>query len=129
MRMNKCKLGDLLYIKQGYAFKSEKYVECSKYRLCTLGNFDSNNDFKFNDEKATYYSDDFPKEFLLNEGDLVLPLTEQTPGLFGNSAFIPNTSDYQFVLNQRVGKVIAKDNADIVYLHYLLSTKLVRDQI
>ena len=129
MRMNKCKLGDLLYIKQGYAFKSEKYVECSKYRLCTLGNFDSNNDFKFNDAKATYYSDDFPKEFLLNEGDLVLPLTEQTPGLFGNSAFIPNTSDYQFVLNQRVGKVIAKDNADIVYLHYLLSTKLVRDQI
>jgi len=129
MKINKCKLGDLLYIKQGYAFKSERYVECSRYRLCTLGNFDNNNDFKFNDEKAVYYPEDFPKEFLLNEGDLVLPLTEQTVGLFGNSAFIPHTENYSFVLNQRVGKVIAKECADIVYLHYLLSTNLVRNQI
>ena len=129
MRINKCKLGDLLYIKQGYAFKSEKYVASSQYRLCTLGNFDSNNDFKFNDAKATYHPEDFPKEFLLNEGDLVLPLTEQTIGLFGNSAFIPHTEKFSFVLNQRVGKVVAKENADIVYLHYLLSTNLVRDQI
>lgn len=129
MKICKCKLGDLLYIKQGYAFKSEKYVMKSQYRLCTLGNFDSNNDFKFNDAKATYYPDDFPKEFLLHEKDLVLPLTEQTVGLFGNSAFIPHTDGFSFVLNQRVGKVIAKTNADIVYLHYLLSTKLVRDQI
>lgn len=129
MKINKCKLGDLLYIKQGYAFKSEKYVERSKYRLCTLGNFDNNNDFKYNDEKAVYYPEDFPKDFLLNEGDLVLPLTEQTVGLFGNSAFIPHTDDFSFVLNQRVGKVIAKDCADIVYLHYLLSTSLVRNQI
>ena len=68
MKINKCKLGDLLYIKQVYAFKSEKYVERSKYRLCTLGNFDNNNDFKYNDEKAVYYPEDFPKDFLLNEG-------------------------------------------------------------
>ena len=129
MKINKCKLGDLLYIKQGYAFKSEKYVERSQYRLCTLGNFDNNNDFKYNDEKAVYYPEDFPKDFLLNEGDLVLPLTEQTVGLFGNSAFIPHTDNFSFVLNQRVGKVIAKDCADIVYLHYLLSTSLVRNQI
>lgn len=129
MKINKCKLSDLLYIKQGYAFKSEKYVERSQYRLCTLGNFDNNNDFKYNDEKAVYYPEDFPKDFLLNEGDLVLPLTEQTVGLFGNSAFIPHTDNFSFVLNQRVGKVIAKDCADIVYLHYLLSTSLVRNQI
>lgn len=129
MKIRKCKLGDLLYIKQGYAFKSKKYISRSKYRLCTLGNFDANNGFKFNNEKATYYPEDFPKEFLLKEGDLVLPLTEQTIGLFGNSAFIPHTDEYSFVLNQRVGKVCAKDSADIVYLHYLLSTELVREQI
>ena len=129
MKINKCKLGDLLRIKQGYAFKSEKYVSQSQYRLCTLGNFGENNAFKFNDAKATYYPDDFSKDFLLHEGDLVLPLTEQTVGLFGNSAFIPRTDGYSFVLNQRVGKVIPKQNADIVFLHYLLSTPLVRDQI
>ena len=129
MKICKCKLGDLLQIKQGYAFKSEKYVEHSSYRLCTLGNFGANNNFKFNDAKATYYPDSFPKEFILQEGDLVLPLTEQTVGLFGNSAFIPHTEDYTFVLNQRVGKVMPTPKADLVFLHYLLSTKLVRDQI
>ncbi len=129
MIFNKCKLGDLMKIKQGFAFKSNRYVAKSNYRLCTLGNFNSNNDFKFNDDKATYYPEDFPKEFLLSGGDLVLPLTEQTVGLFGNSAFIPATSGFSFVLNQRVGKVIAKENADLTFLHYLLSTNIVRDQI
>jgi type I restriction enzyme S subunit len=128
--MKKCKLGDLFKIKQGYAFKSEKYLPYSKYRLCTLGNFDSNNDFQYNDSQATYYSNDFPKEFILNEGDLILPLTEQTVGLFGNSAFVPHTDDYVFVLNQRVGKIAPyEEQADIIYLHYLLSTELVRKQI
>lgn len=49
--MNKCKLGDLFYIKQGYAFKSEKYVSHSNYILCTLANFSESNNFKFSPEK------------------------------------------------------------------------------
>ena len=57
--MNKCKLGDLFYIKQGYAFKSEKYVSHSNYILCTLANFSESNNFKFSPEKATYYPDEF----------------------------------------------------------------------
>lgn len=129
MKMDKLKMGELLSIFQGYAFKSEKYIPISQWRLCTLGNFDTNNDFKFNDAKATYYPDDFPKSYVLREGDLILPLTEQVVGLFGNSAFVPNTTGYQFVLNQRVGKIIPKQGTDAVYLHYLLSTKHVRDQI
>ena len=128
--MKKVKLGDLLVIKQGYAFKSEKYINNGNYVLCTLGNFSENNDFKFIRNKATYYSDDFPHEFILREGDLVMPLTEQVIGLFGNTAFIPDTDGFNFVLNQRVGKVIPDESkVDKYYLHYLLSTDLVRNQI
>lgn len=59
-----------------------------------------------------------------------MPLTEQVVGLFGNSAFIPDMTGIQFVLNQRVGKVIPyEDKADKYYLHYLLSTELVRKQL
>lgn len=59
-----------------------------------------------------------------------MPLTEQVVGLFGNSAFIPDMPGIQFVLNQRVGKVIPyEDKADKYYLHYLLSTELVREQL
>lgn len=128
--MNKCKLGDLFYIKQGYAFKSEKYVSHSNYILCTLANFSESNNFKFSSEKATYYPDEFSHEFILCENDLIIPLTEQVVGLFGNTAFVPKTEGFQFVLNQRVGKIIPyEEKADKLFLHYLLSTQLVRDQI
>ena len=127
--MKKCRLGDLFSIQQGFAFKSEKYLTKGRYVLCTLGNISSDNNFKYDLSKANYYPDDFPKNFVLKEGDLIIPLTEQTFGLFGNTAFVPHTENFQFVLNQRVGKVIPKENVDKYYLHYLLSTDLVRNQI
>ncbi len=128
--MNRCKLGSLLKIQHGYAFKSENYVESSQYRLITLGNFAEGNSFKYNDEKATYYGAEFPSEFILKEGDLIMPMTEQVVGLFGNTAFVPKTENYTFVLNQRVGKVIYDEKkVNKYYLHYLLATNSVKQQI
>lgn len=128
--MNRVKLGDILRIKHGYAFKSENYVEKSPFALVTLANISGSNNFQFTPEKTTYYGADFPNEFMLYEDDLIMPLTEQVVGLFGNSAFVPKISGIQFVLNQRVGKVIPiADKADKYYLHYLLSTDIVRDQL
>ena len=128
--MNKVKLGELLKVKHGYAFKSENYVEKSQYALVTLANISDSNNFQFNSLKTTYYGANFPSEFELKEDDLIMPLTEQVVGLFGNSAFIPHIDNIQFVLNQRVGKVIPfEDKADKYYLHYLLSTETVRKQL
>ena len=128
--MNRVKLGDILCIKHGYAFKSENYVDKSPYALVTLANISNSNNFQFTPEKTTFYGAVFPEEFKLYEDDLIMPLTEQVIGLFGNSAFVPKIKDIQFVLNQRVGKVIPKENvADKYYLHYLLSTDIVRDQL
>ena len=128
--MNKCKLGELLNVKHGFAFKSENYVEKSEYALVTLANISSTNDFQYNEEKTTYYGASFPSEFILKTGDLIMPLTEQVEGLFGNSAFVPYIKDTTFVLNQRVGKVIVNGSkADKYYIHYLLSTDSVRDQL
>ena len=129
--MNRCKLWDIFSIKQGFAFKTENYVDNSGYRLITLWNFTSDNEFKYNDEKATYYWAEFPDDVILQKGDLIIPLTEQTEWLFWNSAFIPETNwDYVFVLNQRVWKILLKDeDTDKTYLHYLLATSNVRKQI
>lgn len=128
--MNKVKLGELLKVKHGYAFKSENYVEKSQYALVTLANISDSNNFQFNSLKTTYYGANFPSEFELKYDDLIMPLTEQVVGLFGNSAFIPHIDNIQFVLNQRVGKVIPfEDKADKYYLHYLLSTETVRKQL
>lgn len=128
--MKKCKLGELLNIKHGYAFKSENYVENSEYVLVTLANISDSNNFQFNPSKKTCYGATFPEEFKLNTGDLIMPLTEQVVGLFGNSAFVPNINGIQFVLNQRVGKIIPiEEKSDKYYLHYLLSTDIVRKQL
>lgn len=129
--MSMIKLGEVLQIQHGYAFKSKEYVEKSNYRLVTLGNFEEgNNSFKYNDAKATYYGADFPEEYVLQTGDLVMPLTEQVVGLFGNSAFIPKEEQFHFVLNQRVGKVICNENRlDKIYAHYLLATNSVKKQL
>lgn len=128
--MNRVKLGELLRIKHGYAFKSENYVEKSKYVLVTLANISNSNNFQYNKDKATYYGAGFPDEFKLSTDDLIMPLTEQVFGLFGNSAFVPYVEDVQFVLNQRVGKVVPiEEKADKYYLHYLLATDSVREQL
>ena len=53
--MNRVKLGDILRIKHGYAFKSENYVEKSPYALVTLANISGSNNFQFTPDKTTYY--------------------------------------------------------------------------
>ena len=117
-------------VAQGFAFKSEKYQSSGYYVLCTLGNIGADNNFKYDLSKANYYPDDFSHSFVLEEGDLIIPLTEQAVGLFGNTAFVPHTSNFKFVLNQRVGKIVPNPHkVDKHYLHYLLSTELVRNQI
>ena len=104
-------------------------MKSGKYVICTLGNISEDNNFKFNPSRANYYPDEFPRRFILEAGDLILPLTEQAVGLFGNSAFIPQTDEFYFVLNQRVGKIVPKSGVSKRYLHYLLSTGLVKQQI
>lgn len=124
------KLGTVLKVQHGYAFKSENYVKKSPYRLVTLGNFSENNTFKYNNPKAIYYGANFPKEFILQENDLILPLTEQVEGLFGNTALVPCSTNYKFVLNQRVGKIICNESkVDKLYLHYLLASESVKKQL
>ena len=128
--MKKIRLGDVLKIKHGFAFKSEHYVEKSDYALITLANISETNTFQLNRDKLTYYGADFPVNFILDEGDLIMPLTEQAIGLLGNSAFIPKVQGITFVLNQRVGKVVVNDDLiDKYYLHYLLSTHSVKEQL
>ena len=128
--MNKVKLGELLKIKHGFAFKSENYVDESEYALVTLANISASNNFQFNRDKTTFYGAAFPKDFILQEDDLIMPLTEQVVGLFGNSAFVPKIEGITFVLNQRVGKVVPnEEKADKYYLHYLLATDIVKDQL
>ena len=79
MELKKYKLGEILDVTRGASLSGEFYATEGKCIRLTCGNFDyQNNCFKENKSKDNlYYIGDFKPEFLMEEGDIITPLTEQ----------------------------------------------------
>lgn len=94
----------------------------------TPGNFYEEGGFKRNAEKDKYYSHSFPEEYLLKRGDIVVAMTEQSEGLLGSMAKVPE--DHKFLHNQRLGLVTAQ-NSDLYldFIYHLFRSDYVRKQI
>lgn len=122
-------LKDHIHIKHGFAFKGEFFTESGKYIVLTPGNFNEEGGFRIRPGKDRYYSGDIPEGFILNDGDLIIAMTEQGPGLLGSSAIIPEADKY--LHNQRLGLVDFVDTTilDKSFLYYLFHTRNVRGQI
>lgn len=125
----KAKLGDYLRLKHGYAFKSAFFVEQSDLIVVTPGNFFDDGGFKHKGDKEKFYDGPVPDGFMLDRGDLIVAMTEQAEGLLGSPAVIPE--DAKYLHNQRLGKVIELDeaNLDKQFLYYLFNLRTVRAQI
>ena len=124
------KLGKYLDVKRGPGLPSKFYAKCGNYIRLTLGNFNyPNGGFKQNDSKEDiYYTGPIKSEYILKEGDLITPLTEQVSGLLGETALIPESSKY--IQNGDIGLVLPIENKlDKVYCYYLLSSSLVKSQL
>jgi len=96
----------------------------------TLGNFDyANGGFKLNTSKDNlYYSGPVADNFILNEGDIITPMTEQTPGLLGSTARIPESGKY--IQSQDVGLVTCDEEMiDKDFCYYLLPSEIVKKQL
>ena len=123
-----CKLGNLLKVKHGFAFKGEYFKSEGRYILLTPGNFYESGGFKFTPEKEKYYTGTFPKEYICSSDDLIVAMTEQAEGLLGSTALVP--CDDLFLHNQRIGLVsYDRKKADKHFLYYLFRMKSVRKQI
>jgi type I restriction enzyme S subunit len=124
-----CKLGDLLEIKHGYAFRGEYFANAGSHIVLTPGNFYEEGGFKDKGDKEKFYNGPIPPDYVLNEGDLIVAMTEQGEGLLGSSAIIPRSGLY--LHNQRLGLVQVRDQSEVDkgFLHYLFSSKPVRQQI
>ena len=124
-----CKLGDLLEIKHGYAFQGEYFTNAGSHIVLTPGNFNEEGGFKDKGDKEKWYDGPIPSDYVLNEGDLIVAMTEQAEGLLGSSAIIPRSGRY--LHNQRLGLVQVRDQseADKGFLYYLFNSKPVRQQI
>ena len=130
MELKEYKLGELLDVTRGTTLSGEFYATEGEHIRLTLGHFDYiNGGFKKNTSKDNlYFTGTVREEFILNEGDIITPLTEQTFGLIGSTAMIPESGKY--IQSQDVGLI--KCNTDLLlpeFCYYLLPTKLVKDQL
>jgi len=128
--MNFESLGKLVHIKHGYAFKSEYFsLDTGRQIVLTPGNFFDGGGFKLRSDKDRFYTGDFPREFILKKNDVIIAMTEQTYGLLGSPAIIPEND--KFLHNQRLGKFELLDDsrANLKYLYYLFCIKSLRDEI
>lgn len=129
--MNIVPLSDICDLQNGFAFKSDDYIEHSTTLNCRMSNIrpDGNFDIEYNPK---YLPDSYTqkyKDFLLKDGDIVIAMTDMAndPKILGVPTIV-DTKGYDLLLNQRVGKLIfhKKDEVDVRFLQYSLNRKSVR---
>ena len=113
----KCKLGDYIRIKHGFAFKGEYITaENNGVVLVTPGNFEIGGGFK--EDKCKFFNGDYPKEYVLSPYDLIVTMTDLSKqgDTLGYSALVPKTNRV-YLHNQRIGLVdVYNPKADKMFI-------------
>ena len=130
IELKEYRLGDLLDVTRGASLSGEYYTTEGNHVRLTLGHFDYvNGGFKENKSKDNlFFNGPIRDEFILKKGDIITPLTEQTFGLIGSTAIIPESGKY--IQSQDIGLV--KCNEDLLapeFCYYLLPTPMVKNQL
>ena len=124
MKWKEYSLDELIHIKHGYAFKGEFFSEePTDDILLTPGNFAIGGGFKA--QKLKYYNGDFPVDYILDENDVIVTMTDlsKEADTLGFSAKVPAWYGKRFLHNQRIGLVKLKtDDFDQNYLYWLMRT-------
>ena len=126
------RLGDFLKVKHGYAFKGENIVtEETPNILVTPGNFNIGGGFK-SDKLKYYKGDEFPKEYILTRGDIVVTMTDlsKDSDTLGYSAKIPYSTNHNYLHNQRIGLVqFVNENVCKDFVYWLMRTREYQNYI
>lgn len=130
MELKKYKLGELIDVTRGMSLSGQYYSETGTLVRLTLGNFNMNGGgFKENTSKTDlYFNGPVKEEYILQEGDIITPLTEQSLGLLGTTARIPESGKY--IQSQDVALIKCKEGKiDPNFCYYLISSNVVRQQL
>lgn len=124
------RLGDLIDIKHGYAFKGEYFRENPPGQiLLTPGNFAIGGGFQFG--KVKYYAGPQAPDYILSAGDLLVTMTDLSKAgdTLGYPAVVP-ADDNVYLHNQRLGKVLLR-SADVEqdFIYWLLRTNHYRAEV
>lgn len=125
------KLGDLIDIKHGYAFKGIYFHQVPPGDfLVTPGNFAIHGGFQWN-KKKYYRNGPVPDEYILKPGELLVTMTDlsKDSDTLGYSAVVPQ-SENRLLHNQRIGKVVLKsESVNLDFLHWLMRSPDYRNEI
>ena len=128
-------LGSYIRVRHGYAFKGEYFTEAETPDvLVTPGNFVIGGGFLA--DKPKYYAGPVPDDYILQEGDLVVTMTDLSKAgdTLGYPALVPRMLGRRYLHNQRIGLVEIKEGAEADkrflfyrlrasdYRHYILAT-------
>jgi type I restriction enzyme S subunit len=126
------KLGQLLKVKHGYAFKGKSFTtEVNDNLLLTPGNFEKDGGIKFNWGKQKFYQGKFPVEYVLQKNSLVIAMTDLTQAcdILGAPLLIKD-SKFNYLHNQRLGLVQENDQlVSKIFLYYYFNSRIYRDRL
>lgn len=119
----RARLGDLVSIKHGWPFKSELYSLERQGRpiVVSIGNFQYTGGFRFESTSIKEYLGEYPRDYELRPGDILLVMTCQTAGgeILGIPARVPDDGCV-YLHNQRMGLVVPRvQNIDLGFLYWL----------
>lgn len=125
------KLEEVCDLDNGYAFKSDDYVDESNTLNCRMSNIRPDGSFDIL-YSAKYLPDEYTekyKNYLLKDGDLIIAMTDMAgdPKILGVPTVV-DTQGYDLLLNQRVGRLrLLKDDIDVRYLKFALQNIRIRN--
>lgn len=124
-------LGELVTVKHGWSFKGRYFAADGSELVLTPGNFRIGGGLKIRPGKDRYYTGEYPTEFQLTPGDLLVVMTDLTQNapILGSPAFVPIKPT--MLHNQRLGLVTVKSGVDLDrrFLYYLLLSDVSRSQL
>jgi type I restriction enzyme S subunit len=123
------KFGDLVDIINGYAFKSKDFNDISNEGILKIRNI---NGIVVDIVNTDYVSSEVVRKlnnkFKIQAGDILIAMTGAEVGKIG----VTPESDKSLWLNQRVGKVVPKNKAQISFIHTMFNvlnlTEVVRNE-
>lgn len=123
------KLGDVCKIQNGYAFKSNSFLD-KGIPVIKMGNINKNFSLNWEIDKLSYLPINYLEiysTFLVKKNDLLITLTDMSPsGEYLGTVALYNL-DSQALLNQRVGKFIdLSQDIDNNYLYFSLRDERFR---
>jgi type I restriction enzyme S subunit len=115
------KLGEVLYVQGGYAFKSVNFQKFG-IPIVRISNIQNGG---INLEESVFYSskEHIPNEFKIKKGEALIAMSGATTGKVG--LYDQDKSSYQ---NQRVGKFVVNDSSktDETYILHLVNSDVFR---